>query len=570
MMNNRLKKAAALAVSVVLCILSVFVCSGEDNSYTIKEINGMQLTLPSDVTTVTRSSKADDKYFSLFGLDYDTTMTNLKNGNIYLQGMDSGSTYTVTVTMTQTEESKAIANYRLLDNDKLNEVTSNFLSQSEYSNCVVSHTDNIVWLYLTVTVDNNGQKIKTYQANTVYDGKNVNIIIQRNGGDVTDEDGSNLQTIAATVVFNEGDSSAYALLFVIIGVTVLAILIIVFLIIIVKHFKKNKKKRKNTQILEELADEYNVKRKSSAYDDSQNDYVDISAKQTEESDEGDFLEGVTFGGASTQRQEAEKIKFSEAEIDEILGYKSAQAQAVGGASEKITEPVEEKPEVIEAELTDEGRQENYDETEADEATQAYEPENDEGSALEADDDFDEYVSDDELVRQEAKQAKFNSGYDFFEEAPKKTVGVFSSREIMDAEDYDVINEVEKRATEVEKPTPASGKSASDTLKGIGSAVSSFFVHCGYFFTNLSRMIKRKNAAKKRKKAEEERRRRAKMRAERQRRQRLEMENGGLVQVHKRSNGSTKPSSASRQSSRSTHHPSSRTNTRPSNRPTNRR
>lgn len=568
MRNNRLKKAAALAVSAVLCILSVFVCSGDDNSYTIKEINDMQLTLPADVTTVTRSSKADDKYFSLFGLDYNTTMTNLKNGNIYLQGMDSGSTYTVTVTMTETEESKTIANYSLLDSDKLNEVTSNFLSQSEYSNCVVNHTDSVVWLYLTATVDNNGESIKTYQANTVYDGKNVNIIIQRNGGDVTDEDGSNLQTIVSTVVFNKGDSSAYAFLFVIIGATVLAILIVVFLIVIVKHFKKHKKKRKNNQILEELADEYNVGRKTSANNDGQSDYIDISAKQTEESDESDFLEGVSFDDAPTQTERAEEISVSEAEIDEILGYKSARAQAISNESRQTAESVAEKPEEYQAEAVDESRQDVEVEAQIDEETQESQLENDDISDFEADDDFDEYVSDDELVREEAKQAKFNSGYDFFEEAPKKSVGVLSSKEIIDAEDYDVINEVEMRATEVEKPAPASGKSAADTLKGVTSAISSFFVHCGYFFTNLSRMIKRKNAAKKRKKAEEERRRRAKMRAERQRRQQREMENGGLVQVHKRSTGAS--SSASRQSSRSTHHTNGKPSSRPSNRPTNRR
>ena len=125
MSNNRLSKAAALVIAAVLCMLSVFVCSGADNSCTISEINDMKLTLPDDIITVTRSSKADDKYFSLFGLDYNTTMNNLKNGNIYLQGMDSASSYTVTVTMTQTDDSRTIANYNLLQPDKLVEVSNN-------------------------------------------------------------------------------------------------------------------------------------------------------------------------------------------------------------------------------------------------------------------------------------------------------------------------------------------------------------------------------------------------------------------------------------------------------------
>lgn len=119
MRKNVLKKSAVAALAVILCVLSVFVCSAADNSYVISEINDMKISLPDNITTVTRSSKADDKYFSVFGLDYDTTMKNLENGNIYLQGMNSNSEITITVTMTQSEESKRIGNYNLLQEDKL-------------------------------------------------------------------------------------------------------------------------------------------------------------------------------------------------------------------------------------------------------------------------------------------------------------------------------------------------------------------------------------------------------------------------------------------------------------------
>ncbi|MEE3497628.1 MAG: hypothetical protein VZS12_00650, partial [Ruminococcus bromii] len=168
------------------------------------------------------------------------------------------------------------------------------------------------------------------------------------------------------------------------------------------------------------------------------------------------------------------------------------------------------------------------------------------------DDFNEYTHDEDLVRQDARRAKFKNGYDFFEEAPKKTMGVVSSKEIRDAEDYDVINEVEKRAAAVEKAGVNAGKFVLNTFKAIGSGIKSFGTHCGYFATNVSRMIKHKRAAKKRRQAEEECRRRAKMRAEKQREQRREMQNGGLVQVHKR-----------------TDRPNGGQTRRPTNRPTNR-
>ena len=149
-------------------------------------------------------------------------------------------------------------------------------------------------------------------------------------------------------------------------------------------------------------------------------------------------------------------------------------------------------------------------------------------------DEEDYNNDEELVREEAKRVKFRDSDDFFEEAPKKTMGVISSKEIRDAEDFDVINEVEERVKEVEKPSQNAGKSFVEAMKKVGGGIKSFGVHCGYFCTNVSRMIKRKHAMKKRQKAEAERRERARQRAERQRAQRREMENGGLVRVHSRS------------------------------------
>jgi recombination DNA repair RAD52 pathway protein len=110
------------------------------------------------------------------------------------------------------------------------------------------------------------------------------------------------------------------------------------------------------------------------------------------------------------------------------------------------------------------------------------------------------------------------------------MGVISSKEIRDAEEYDVIGEVERRATEVEKEPPQKGEAVTNALKSAGSGVKSFFTHCGYFITNVKREIKRKKAQKKRQQYEEDRKRRARERAERQRQQ---AENGGLVQVHKR-------------------------------------
>ena len=71
-------------------------------------------------------------------------------------------------------------------------------------------------------------------------------------------------------------------------------------------------------------------------------------------------------------------------------------------------------------------------------------------------------------------------------------------------------------------------------KGILQKIKSFFVHCGYFITNVRRAFKRRRAMKKRQKAEAERKRRQ---AERRRQERTASEqhheDTGLVRVRTR-------------------------------------
>lgn len=155
------------------------------------------------------------------------------------------------------------------------------------------------------------------------------------------------------------------------------------------------------------------------------------------------------------------------------------------------------------------------------------------------DEVEEFNNDEVLVREESKQSRFKDSDDFFEEAPHRTVGVISSREIAEAEEYDVIGEIEKRADEVEKETPSAGENVSNAMKKVGGGLKYVGTHMGYFATNVTREVKRSRAKRKRQKAEEERRARARERELRQRQsqrnpqQRPARRPDGLVQVRSR-------------------------------------
>lgn len=583
---TKVKKITAVLCALLCAIGSTFICSAASQRYTINEIDDMVIYLPDDMTAITRSSQNTDRYFSVFGLDYDATMQNFKNGDIYLQGMDSLSSLTVTVTMTKNADSNSIGNYNLLEADKLSQVSSNFLSQSEYTSCTPDMSGKIVWLNFDTNVTSNGLSIKAYQANTVYDGMSVSITLQRNSGNVTPEDYAAFTEIVSSVNFQRESSIGSMIPYIIIGASIFVILLIIILIIVVKHVKKRRKKNRNDRILEELAGKYTSKRRNkpaqehseySVYEDEKFEEDEYKIDKTE-IDSEDFFKGVEQSdNEDVKIYKSSERKIDDSEIEEILNFKRmSDKKAAAKAEESLAEVVysnanhtdnEEKTETkteTEIENTEEIAESEHAEeapTEdvKDKTNMVLELED--GLFGEADEnDEEDYNNDEELIRQEAKRVKFKDSDDFFEEAPKKTMGVISSKEIRDAEDFDVINEVEERVKEVEKPSQNAGKSFVDAMKKVGGGIKSFGVHCGYFCTNVSRMIKHKHAMKKRQKAEAERRERARQRAERQRAQRREMENGGLVRVHSRSESRTAQNRRPVQQRR----PSSSQQRRPSN------
>ena len=146
------KRAVTLLLCLLVAFCSVFVCSAEDKRYEIPEIDDMVIMLPESMIAATRSSKANDEYFTKFGLNYGMVMNNFTSGDIYLQAMDTTSETTVTVTITKTNESEGIGNYNLLQDAEMTEIKNNFLSNGEYISCTPDNADTIDWLYFDLNV----------------------------------------------------------------------------------------------------------------------------------------------------------------------------------------------------------------------------------------------------------------------------------------------------------------------------------------------------------------------------------------------------------------------------------
>ena len=637
MMKTVLKRVVTLAVCAVTVLCGVFACAGATNDYEIPQIDDMTLSMPDGMSAITRDSKSTDKYFSVFGIDYETTMKSFENGNIYLQGMDSMSSVILTVTMTKNENSENVANYAQLSSSELTNIRNNFLNSEEYKSCTPDQQEKVVWLVFDATAQSSDGNVKTFVANTVYDGMNINITMQRTEGDVTAVDYDTFSKIVSSVKFSDLPFSKGIIPYIIIGGGALIVILIILIIIFAIRIRKHKKAKKNNAILEELASKYKLGDKDGDYDIDNFDDEPKPEKRSkkkqryaEEIEEEPAPEGRRYApeviadydepdDSDYDNSTSDNGYASDSEIDEIINSARAYKNELEreayknnyGYEENSTE--DEKKKEPTAADTSKTESEKNDEIEKDnaETPEEYEdissssgptlvipePEHDLFETSEPDDidrednadveeteevsekkhplekKVDEYanlifgsddpeeeteeeVDDEELVRAKAKKNKFDSGYDFFEEAPKKSMGVIKSSDLRDAEDFDVIGDVEKKAETVKQKALEEeqnkenegeqtdkksagevlanvGENVGNALKGFAGGVKNFGVHCGYFCKNVSRMIKRKRAIAKRKKAEEERRERERQKAERARLRAERGESDGLVQVHSR-------------------------------------
>ena len=246
---GRLLAAALCTLMAAASCLAVFAAG---NTVTIKECDDLQLTLPDNMTAVTRSSEATDPYFV----------------------MDNDNTYTVQLSYLDT----GAQDFNELTTEQVDSVSRNFLggtdAELQYSACTPDQIpDGLTWLYLKMSITDPDTGVSNqYQATTVFSGKNITLTLFRNEGDVEGSDYDVLQSIARSVKANRAFSFRKILPFLLIaGGILLAVVLAVVIVKLVKRFKNpdpEKNKKDNDKVIEELAGKYQMRTKPVAIEPS--------------------------------------------------------------------------------------------------------------------------------------------------------------------------------------------------------------------------------------------------------------------------------------------------------------
>lgn len=540
-----MKKSAGLLLTILTLVLmmtiSVFNVFATDTSYYIEELK-MNIDLPEEMVAVTRQSPETDKYYSLFGIDYETSIAEFERENIYLRGMYQDSSKVLNVTMLSDDQSQRIGDYNNLDDNQLVDVENVLLQQESYTSCTIERYDDNIYMNLQYTTEVNGNTVYATQYNTVVEGNYINItLIPANGQQLTAEDYQMLNKVISSVSFSSKNANFFMSLLenpiVMICVCVVAVVgVCVILTIIIrkgkKHRKKAKKaerKEKNQELIQELAQEFSIGANNADYNEG----------YTEEYKEADYSQ-YESQGEETADDILEQIKREKAKEE---------AQRTQLYSRPVAEvPKEENVDVdsIKVYVGDEVPEET-DETVEEESAQSYPVINEEKTVLrlvtnddeDEDEEYDEYEEDEEEEEIFGSEESFDQSDDYFDEG--LDTDIYSRDTVEDEDEYEEKRPAMNTGVAKEKAKTA-GAVVLNGLLIFLNGVKSFFIHLGYFFTNLTRMIKRaykkhkyqKAQQQKRREQEEARRRRQENLRRKQQRQR-EMEENGLVKVRSREN-----------------------------------
>lgn len=196
------KIVIAVLTVVALCFCFVLQASALDDKYTFSDI-GMSLKIPKNFTVVTKDLERTDPVFSDAGLDYDETITAFNAAHIYLQAFDPDRTYKVTLTVLSDDNSKSINNYSDLTPQQREEILNNYLSDAMCTSATeLKHGGNI---FFDITLEEGSEEHPIYinQCNTVINGQNINLTLQKNDESILSDEAKVLTNIANSLSFDK-------------------------------------------------------------------------------------------------------------------------------------------------------------------------------------------------------------------------------------------------------------------------------------------------------------------------------------------------------------------------------
>ena len=200
-----MKRLLTLTLSVVIVLMIVMsiplTASALDDTYRFDDFK-MNVKVPKNYLVITRDSSSGDPAFSELGLDYNETLTAFRAADIYLRAYDPDGVFTLSLTVITNDQSKAINNYSELSDADRKVILDNLQAQSAVSSASVVKRGSFVYFDTSRTSADGSDTLYISQCNTIVNGLQIDISIQKPSEEVTAEEAKVLTNLASSLSFD--------------------------------------------------------------------------------------------------------------------------------------------------------------------------------------------------------------------------------------------------------------------------------------------------------------------------------------------------------------------------------
>ena len=201
-MKKLMRIAAVMLAAFMLVMLAAVSAAALDDTYRFDEF-GMSVRVPKTYMVITRESARGDKVFSDVGLDYDETLTAFKAADIYLRAYDPDGVFQISLTVSSDEHSKAVNNYSDLSDSERKAVLEVFLAEPTVTSAVELKHGGSIFFDISRETALSDEPLFISQCNTVINGYQINITLQKAGEAVIGDETRALNAIASSLSFDK-------------------------------------------------------------------------------------------------------------------------------------------------------------------------------------------------------------------------------------------------------------------------------------------------------------------------------------------------------------------------------
>ena len=200
-MKRYLRFAAAMAISILIVMLMAVPASALDDTYRFEEF-GMSVKAPKSYYVITRDSSRDDDAFKALNLDYDETLTAFRAADIYLRAYDPDGVFQLSLTVSSDEQSNAVNNYVELSDSERKAIMEALQAQPAVTSATEIKRGGNIFFDTTRTSTIEDDPLYINQCNTIINGLQIDISLQKPKEGVTADEAKALENLASSLSFD--------------------------------------------------------------------------------------------------------------------------------------------------------------------------------------------------------------------------------------------------------------------------------------------------------------------------------------------------------------------------------